>query len=98
MVKNFFHNNMETRKQRLPNRIRDNWTALSVYALLKSHRIARLADDMALSDPQGRPPIAFWTKAQNDLFWKQSEKKRAKYERRAAQWNVQGPDDEWKPR
>ena len=96
-VHNWFNNRHETKRTRLPFKIKRNWTAASVFAAKESEKISKEAESLAAEDDQQRKPIAFWNAARKDLFDRLPDEQQEMYRLEASSWNASGPGAEWKP-
>lgn len=97
-MKNWFNNQTERKKDRLPFSIRRGWTARTVYACQKAEKVWNRAKLKAAADRKRRPPIAFHARSINALFKDLSPEEQEAYAETATEWNVRGPDQEFKAR
>ena len=96
-VKNWFTNRLETKRARMPFRLRRQWTGKSVFGVTNSDDITDNAQKMAEDQGGGKKPIAFWAKSCKALYDSLPPEEQDRLAEQAQKWNVEGPDAKWRP-
>ena len=91
-VKNWFGNHGPVRPSRLPFKIHRNYTGKRVFEIVKKDEI--MSRKRAA---EGKANVQSYNDARDALWKEQTSEEIAEWEEMAADWNVKGPDDAYKP-
>ena len=97
-VRNWFQNNAPVKKARLPLKINHDFTAERMWGMVHQDEIR---DGLLESRPptvaDDAPHVVVWNAKRKQLWNELSADEKAVYERLAAKWSEEGPDDDLKP-
>ncbi|KAI1783484.1 hypothetical protein LXA43DRAFT_1067601 [Ganoderma leucocontextum] len=97
-VRNWFQNNAPVKKTRLPIRINNVFHPERVYGMKHKDDIrVALQESRADDGDDDSPYVVQWNAMRKEMWTALSAEERVIFERLAAQWSEEGPDEDMKP-